>query len=160
MSGAGSADHPASGGITVRPARPADAGAVAELLTALDYPASEAEVAARLRRLAAESGAGVLVAEVDGEVAGVVSYQITELLERARPQCRITALVTHGRRRRRGAATALLRAVESAARGRGCFRLEVTSRPERTEALRFYTAMGFHERPRRLVKPLGERGGR
>jgi GNAT superfamily N-acetyltransferase len=144
-----------SGSVTVRAADPSDADRIADLLTALDYPASEAEVETRLRRLQEVPGAGVLVAEVDDEVAAVASYQIIELLERPQPHCRITALVTSSEHRRRGAATALIGAIESAARERGCFRLEVTSRPERTDALRFYETRGFHERPRRLVKGLG-----
>jgi GNAT superfamily N-acetyltransferase len=45
--------------------------------------------------------------------------------------------------------------VESIARERGCFRLEVTTQSRRREAADFYRALGFRERPRRLVKPLG-----
>lgn len=38
-----------------------------------------------------------------------------------------------------------------------CLRLEVTTRPQRPGATRFYLAVGFQERPRRLIKLL-ERG--
>lgn len=56
---------------------------------------------------------------------------------------------------RRGAlGTALIEAVEAIARERGCFRLELTTRPSRAEALAFYAALGFTERPYRLVKAL------
>ncbi len=48
----------------------------------------------------------------------------------------------------------LIDAIESLARARSCFRLEVTTQPQRTDALGFYVALGFQERPRRLVKPL------
>jgi ribosomal protein S18 acetylase RimI-like enzyme len=138
----------------VRAADTGDAKAIAPLLGELGYPADPEEVRRRLDRLLTRPNGGVLVAEVAGEVVGVASYQVIDLLERAKPHCRITALVTASEHRRRGAATALLRAIESAARAAGCFRLEVTTRPERTEALRFYTAHDFHERPRRLVKAL------
>jgi ribosomal-protein-alanine N-acetyltransferase len=57
-------------------------------------------------------------------------------------------------RRRQGVAGALLEAVEAIARDRACFRIELTTRPDRDDALRFYEACGFAERPRRLVKPL------
>jgi GrpB-like predicted nucleotidyltransferase (UPF0157 family) len=64
------------------------------------------------------------------------------------------ALAVRAERRRQGVARALLEAVEAIARGRACFRLELTTRPDRDDALRFYEACGFAERPRRLVKPL------
>jgi GNAT superfamily N-acetyltransferase len=64
------------------------------------------------------------------------------------------ALAVRADRRRQGVARALLEAVEAIARGRACFRLELTTRPDRDDALRFYEACGFAERPRRLVKPL------
>jgi hypothetical protein len=44
--------------------------------------------------------------------------------------------------------------VESAAREADCFRLEVTTHPERTVALAFYEAAGFTRRPHRLIKKL------
>jgi len=47
-----------------------------------------------------------------------------------------------------------MRSIESAARKHRCFRLEVTTTPERVAALSFDTAAGFDERPRRLLKPL------
>jgi GNAT superfamily N-acetyltransferase len=56
--------------------------------------------------------------------------------------------------RRQGVARALLGAVEAIARGRACFRVELTTRPDRDDAVRFYEACGFAERPRRLVKLL------
>jgi GNAT superfamily N-acetyltransferase len=138
----------------VRAADAGDAKAIAPLLGELGYAADPAEVRQRLDRLLARPDGGVLVAEIAGEVVGVASYQVIDLLERARPYCRVTALVTAAEHRRRGVAKALIGAIESAALAAGCFRLEVTTGPERAEALRFYTALDFHERPRRLVKLL------
>jgi GNAT superfamily N-acetyltransferase len=140
--------------LRVRPAKLGDAGEIAPLLGELGYDAPAPQVRERLGRLLGRPGAGVLVAEAAGETVAVASYQIVDLLERARPQCRITTLVTRAGYRRLGAATALIRAIESTARRRGCFRLEVTTRSHRADALEFYAAVGFHERPHRLVKPL------
>jgi GNAT superfamily N-acetyltransferase len=106
--------------------------------------------------LTGRAAAGALVAEVEGKVAGVAAYQIIDVLERDRPQCRITTLVVDERHRRRGLAGALVEAIEVLARQHRCFRLEVTTRPERVEADAFYLALGFNERPRRLIKPLPE----
>jgi GNAT superfamily N-acetyltransferase len=143
-----------NGLVSVRPARLLDATAIAPLLGELGYPAAAPDVMARLERLLARGDGGVLVAEIGDKTVGLATYQIIDLLERARPQCRITALVVREGERRRGVASALIEAVESAARERGCFRLEVTTRPKRSDALGLYAALGFHERPYRLVKTL------
>jgi hypothetical protein len=39
---------------------------------------------------------------------------------------------------------------------RGCSRVELTTRPGRADALSFYEACGFEDRPHRLAKRLGE----
>lgn len=147
-------EEPTGNLVSVRPAELADADAIAPLLSELGYATHAEQVRDRVARLTSRRDGGVLVAELAGAIAGVVGYQVIDLLERASPQCRITVLITRSEHRRRGVATALLRAVETAARAHGCFRLEVTTRPKRVEALGFYAASGFCERPRRLVKAL------
>jgi GNAT superfamily N-acetyltransferase len=87
-------------------------------------------------------------------VAALAAYQVMRLLERPQPQCRITTLVVDAGARRRGLARALLAGIEAIAKETGCFRLEVTTQAHRTDAAALYLALGFHERPRRLVKPL------
>jgi GNAT superfamily N-acetyltransferase len=125
------------------------------MLGELDYPSEPERVRERLERLGRREHGGVLVAEIDGAPAAVIAYQLVDVLERDAPQCRVTTLVTASTARRRGAARVLVEAVERRARELGCFRLEVTTRPDRDDASAFYAALGFHERPRRLVKPLG-----
>lgn len=143
---------------TIRRARVADSQKLVPLLEQLGYPASTSEVRGRLERLLARPDGDVLVAVVrDTDIAGVGSFQVIELLERPRPQCRITALVVDARHRRRGVGAALVQAIARAARERGCFRLELTTRPTRAEALPFYTALGFTVRPHRLVLELDAR---
>ena len=109
---------------------------------------------AQLGRLLDRDDAGVLVHERGRGPVGLISYHVFDLIYRPRPHCRITALAVRAERRRRGVARALLEAVEAIALGRGCFRLELTTHPDRDDALRFYEACGFEERPRRLVKSL------
>jgi len=140
--------------VTIRVAGQRDTGAIVPLLGQLGYPTSALELGVRLERLADHPDAEVLVAELDGEVVGVAAYQLIDLLERPDPQCRITALVVDDRYRRRGVAYALLHTIEDCARDAGCFRLEVTTRAERADALAFYRAAGFDQRPHRLTKPL------
>lgn len=146
----------ANGGLEVRAASPADAGKIAELLGDLGYEGDRKDVDGRLNRLLGRRDAGALVAVTAENPIALASFQIIDLLERGEPQCRVTALVTGQEHRRRGAATALIRAVESAARERGCFRLEVTTRPDRNAALHFYAELGFRQRPHRLVKYLDD----
>jgi ribosomal protein S18 acetylase RimI-like enzyme len=140
--------------VSVRPADQRDAEAIASLLGQLGYGAAAKEVRGRLARLAARSDADALVAVVADELVGVASYQLIDVLERTQPQCRVTTLVVDSGHRHAGVATQLVRAIEAAAREHGCFRLEVTTRPSRADAVGFYVAAGFHKRPLRFVKPL------
>jgi GNAT superfamily N-acetyltransferase len=140
--------------VTIRIAAQRDTVAIAPLLGQLGYPTHAEELGERLERLREHPDVHVLVAELDGEVVGVATYQLIALLERPDPQCRITALVVDDRYRRRGVAYALLHTIEESAIEERCFRLEVTTRADRDDALAFYRAAGFDERPRRLTKPL------
>jgi GrpB-like predicted nucleotidyltransferase (UPF0157 family)/GNAT superfamily N-acetyltransferase len=140
------------------PIRPAqDADAVAVLLGDLGYPTEDQDAAAQLGRLLHRDDAGVLVYEdADGGLVGLIAFQVFHLVYRPRPQCRITALSVRADRRRRGIARALVDAVETIAVQRGCDRVELTTRPDRVEALSFYEASGFEHRPHRLAKRLGD----
>jgi GNAT superfamily N-acetyltransferase len=140
--------------VTIRLATLGDAEAIAPLLGQLGYPTTADELAERIDRLADRPDGEVLVAELDGEVVGLAAYQLIDLIERPDPQCRVTALVVDDRYRRRGVAYALIHTIEETARDFACFRLEVTTRADRADALAFYRAAGFEQRPHRLVKPL------
>lgn len=138
----------------IRAAIAADASEITALLAELGYPDEVVNVSGRLERLSDRSDAGVLVAVLGGNVGGLAAYQVIDLLERAASLCRITALVVGERERRHGVARGLIAAIESIAADRGCFALEVTTRPHRLAASDFYLAVGFEERPRRLIKTL------
>jgi GNAT superfamily N-acetyltransferase len=138
----------------VREADETDAGSIAELMSTLGYATSRDEARRRLERLRSLPGSAVLVAELDGRVAGVIALSAIHLLERGQPSCRITALVVRPELRRQGIATSLLTEADQEARRQGCFRLEVTSRPERPAAHAFYEQAGFSERPHRFVRAI------
>lgn len=138
----------------LRPATAEDAAAIVPLLSELGYPSEPGALRERLTRIVAGEQTGVLIAEAEGAPAALIAYQLIEHLERSGPTCRITALVTDPGHRRRGAASGLLAAVAEIARGHGCDRLEVTTRPRRQDAFAFYRGAGFEERPRRLVRSL------
>jgi ribosomal protein S18 acetylase RimI-like enzyme len=132
----------------------ADAAAIAELLGQLGYPASEEQVRSRLLRSDRVPGAEVLVAEREGAVLGVVALSQTHLLAQDSPACRVTALAVRPDARRQGIGGALMEAVEEEARSQGCFRIEVTCRPDRHPAHALYRSRGFEERRYRFAKQL------
>jgi GNAT superfamily N-acetyltransferase len=94
------------------------------------------------------------VAEVGGRSIGFASFHVFELIYRPQPQARLTALAVHPSHRRLGVGGALVGAVEDAARKRGCFRIEVTTRIDSRQARAFYHALGYQERPVRFAKGL------
>lgn len=141
---------------SIRPADPADASSLVDLLEQLGYPTAVNDIRARLKRLINAPDTGVLVAESAHELVGLAAFHIFDLIYRPRPQCRLTALVVHSRHRRRGVGTELVHAVEQLARESSCYRLELTTRSDRADAVPFYIALGFIERPHRLVKPLDD----
>jgi N-acetylglutamate synthase-like GNAT family acetyltransferase len=140
--------------MTVRDATPADAAAVAALLDELGYPTTQAAVAARLERFAADPASRVIVAEAEGEVAGLVATHVVPRLEDDEPSCRIVAIVVAERHRRAGAATALLEAAEAEARAQGSHRLDLSSGDWRADAHAFYMRLGFERRAQAFMKRL------
>jgi GNAT superfamily N-acetyltransferase len=141
----------------VRTAGTRDAAALVPLMEQLGYPAGAEAVAARLARLVDTDDAGVLVADgPGGSLAGMAAFAVVRTIERDEPLGRITALVVDAGHRGRGVGSALVAAVESELRSRGCGRMEVTSgaRAERAPAHALYERLGFEDRPRRFVKTL------
>ncbi|TDU88022.1 ribosomal protein S18 acetylase RimI-like enzyme [Kribbella voronezhensis] len=130
----------------IRPVQLADAGAVNELLAVLGYPQGEPQDTARRINAWSDDPSGVVyVAEEAGVVAGVIAVQLCPFFEREGSWGRITALVVSERARRRGVASQLMAAGESFARERGCVRMEVTSRQERSDAHEFYRRYGYDD---------------
>ncbi|HEX5387695.1 MAG TPA: GNAT family N-acetyltransferase [Gemmatimonadales bacterium] len=138
----------------IRPARAADADALARLLGQLGYPAAGTDVARRLERMMGSGHATVLVAEQDGEVVGLATFHLMHVLNRARTVAWLTALVVDEAARGVGIGRALVDGVEAFAREAGCERLSVTTQEFRTEAHAFYARLGFEHTGRRFAKPL------
>jgi GNAT superfamily N-acetyltransferase len=139
--------------VTVRRAGAADAAAIAVLLAELGYGTAAADVERRL------AGTAALVAELDGEIAGVLTLSVVPVLHEPGDWCRITMLVVAARARRRGLARALVAEAEAVARGHGCMRIEVTSAFHRDGAHEFYRGMGYGQVSEHFLKPLAASGG-
>jgi N-acetylglutamate synthase-like GNAT family acetyltransferase len=84
----------------------------------------------------------MLVAEVDGEPAGLLTYIVSG------DECEIHTL--HAAHRWAGVGTALVDAVRSIARDAGCRTLWVLTTNDNVDALRFYQRRGFRLR---VVRP-------
>ncbi|HEU0099359.1 MAG TPA: GNAT family N-acetyltransferase [Allosphingosinicella sp.] len=138
--------------LSVRPARPADAEAIAALVAALGFEAGPNEVKARLAALK-KARETPLVAE-QGEVIGVLAWHVTPVLHRPQPVGRITMMVVAEGERRRGAGRALVEAAYDQLRGKGCGLIEVTSNVDLSGAHGFYRRLGFERTSYRFAKPL------
>lgn len=148
------------GELTIREAQLDDAAAVASLLGELGYPNSAGFVAEKLRELLASRDDKVLVAATDGAAVGVGHVHAAAMFHAPGKLGRVMALVVAEEYRRRGAASALLAALEEWARTAGCTKMEITSGVHRDGAHEFYERLGYKEKPRRFVKDInGARDG-
>ena len=130
------------GEIVIRPARDADAAAIAVLSGQLGYPSGKAEILERMKALAARGSAAILVAEADGRVAGWVAVREDLTLESG-AFAEIAGLVVDEGFRGHGLGEALVAAGEGWARERGHVRMRVRSNVVRERAHRFYERLGY-----------------
>ena len=128
---------------------------MAGLLTQLGYPSEPDAVDERLDRLRVV-GDRVVVAEVDGAVAGLAHLQVSPGIERERPSARIGALVVDEAHRGGGVGRALVQALEDEARLRGCELLYLTTSEHRDDAHAFYERVGLEHTGRRYSRTLSE----
>ena len=138
----------------VRRATPADAPVIAALLGELGYPASPAEVVGRLERLAAFSSATALVADIEGQVVGVVTGHLFPSIHATPLVAWLTTLVVSSAAQSRGVGRQLVAAVEDWARQAGAVRISVTSASHRDAAHSFYEKIGYAHTGVRLTKSL------
>ena len=136
----------------IRRATLEDAAGIAPLLGELGYPSSPAQVEARLAALPASEL--VLVADVDGQVAGLAGLRVEPLLELDAPWGRLTVLVVGSQWRGRGVGESLVRAVEEEARASGCEGVVLSSGNHRVDAHAFYERVGYEATGRRFSKRL------
>jgi len=139
--------------LTVRDAREEDSAAIADLLGQLGYPASAGAVPARIDRMRA-AGDRVVVAEVDGSVAGLAALHVSPSLEHSTPAGKLAALVVDEAHRGTGLGRALVDAMEAEARERGCGVFFLTTAEGRADAQAFYERLGLERTGRRYAKTL------
>ncbi|MGY1410449.1 MULTISPECIES: GNAT family N-acetyltransferase [unclassified Luteimonas] len=135
---------------------PIDADDVAALLCELGYPCDEEDAARRIRTILDNDRQALVVARVEGAVAGLVALDFMYYLPLDTLTCRITALVVSASARGQGLGRQLLREAERRARTGGAARLELASGSQRTDAHAFYRACGFSDGTVRFIKRLGD----
>ena len=135
----------------IRSAGMSDAEAITRLLIELDCDVGSPDVAARLAWLVDRPSDRVFVADVDGEVIGLLGMHLAPLLHRD-SFARITAFIVTEAHRGRGYGEALLREAETWAFDNGCSQIELNSGDHHLLAHGFYERMGYREYDRRFVK--------
>jgi ribosomal protein S18 acetylase RimI-like enzyme len=129
---------------------------IVELLDALENrPALDAATALEnCRILLKDPTHHLLVARVDGAVAGFINFTSRRTIVHERPSGLIDELVVAQRYRTQGIGTRLVRAAVEACRKLGCCEVEVTTEVSNRIARDFYKARGFEETGILLEKHL------
>jgi GNAT superfamily N-acetyltransferase len=104
--------------------------------------------------LAADPQSRAIVAEVDGEVAGLIATHLVPRIEEDAPSCRVIGVVVSQRRRRAGVGRKLMAAAEDEALAHGARRLDLSSGDWRADAHAFYERVGFERRAQAFIKRL------
>lgn len=122
----------------VRPAHRDDTEPAARLLTQLGY-----DVPASTIGIAISEGQGILVAELDGAVVGLLTYATRFQLHRGGLVTTVDALVVDEALRSGGIGSRLLGHLVEVVRAEGVESVELHSNRSRTAAHRFYQQAGF-----------------
>ncbi len=138
--------------ISVRPFTDRDSPALAGLITELGYPSTAEQMKARMARIVQHPDYATFVAEVDGEVVGMVGVFVTLSHEHDEPVGRITGMVVRETNHGQGIGARLLAAAEDWVRQRGAMQMALTSHVRRSGAHAFYLRRGYAETGKRFVK--------
>jgi GNAT superfamily N-acetyltransferase len=128
--------------ITLRPAEPADAEAIATMFTDEGYPAGPSDIVVRLERFGAPRGR-VIVAEHDGALLGFIAIHALPRFEHDDWIVRVLALVVDAGARERGVGRALMAEAERVGRELGAAFIELTAGHHRPEARHLYESLGY-----------------
>lgn len=131
--------------VEIRPARPADAAAIARLLEQLsaNYRTTPGEVVARLETLAPDTRHAVLVAtDAEGSVVGWVDVASCDSLIGIQ-EAIVYGLVVEQSTRGTGVGRKLMEAAEQWARRQGCPGLRLRTNVIRQQAHAFYEHLGY-----------------
>lgn len=144
--------HLPQSGVHVRPARRADVPAIVGLLADDPIGATREQPGEPLAQaywdafdaVAAQGGNEILVAEVDGEVAGCLQLTVVPGLSRTgATRGQLEGVRVSARHRGHGIGASLIHAAIERAREQGCRLVQLTTDRARPDARRFYERLGF-----------------
>jgi len=142
--------------IHIREAEPGDADIVIELVGQLargegqESPVSQAYV---LKYLAVD-GNGILLAEKDGQILGLISYSIRPNLYHAAASCLIEELFVRQDARGQGIGGLLIAEVIKRSHESGAAEISVSTMPDNERVIAFYKKLGFVDQALFLEKHL------
>ncbi len=139
----------------IRLAADADAPAISALCAQLGYPAPAEVIPARFAGIESDSVATALVAEVDGEVVGIVTGHIIHSIHDDDPIAQLTALVVAEKVRGSGVGSLLVSQIEEWAKANGAKRISLTSGLQRHDSHDFYEHLGYERTGIRFGKKFG-----
>jgi ribosomal protein S18 acetylase RimI-like enzyme len=131
--------------VAVRDAEPQDSAIVAELVRELaaavgeETPVTEAYVTKYL----ASPTSKALLAEIGGQVVGLLTYSVRPDLYHAASTCLIEELIVRDAARGQGVGSTLLGELFSRLTALGCAEVSVTTLPGNAKAIEFYRAHGL-----------------
>ncbi len=140
--------------IEIRPVRQDDAHSVQDLLAQLGHQIAYDSLCVRLGELAESGNSPILTASVSGQVVGLIAMQWSQMLHTRRPVARIATLAVRQGSGGHGIGQRLVEHGAELARRAGCEVLEVTASHYRTDAQKFYQALGFVASSMRLYRSL------
>ncbi len=131
--------------VHVRDAEPRDASDVVRLIGEL--AAQDGESSPLTQEYVAQymwfPGCGILLAEVEGQVAGLLSYSIRPDLYHAADCGQIETLIVGEPHRNGGVGSALVSSVLNRLESMGCAEVSVTTMPDNAGTQRFYRSQGL-----------------
>lgn len=127
---------------TIRTLRASDALAVAALNAQLGYAADTDEIRARVERIASEPRHSLLGAEDRNGLVGFVHFFERPSVDKGFDVV-VQSLVVAEEQRNGGVGSALMEAVEAAAKSRSIASVALSSRVDRSDAHAFYKRLGY-----------------
>ena len=139
--------------MSIQPAEPKDAFAIANLLDQLGYPTSEPEALQKIENHTKPSYK-LFTAKRDDQVVGLIALHVYHQLHLPGPVGRITSFCVDEKVRGTGVGSALLKAAEEFFSEEGCFKIEVTSNLRRMQTHEYYLRHGYSETSKHFVKVI------
>jgi ribosomal protein S18 acetylase RimI-like enzyme len=131
--------------LTIREAQIKDSSAIVQLIRELAATAGDASpiTEAYVAKYLSSATGAILLAEMQQEVVGLLSYSLRPDLYHAAATCLIEELIVLEVKRGKGVGSQLLEELVTRLAGMGCPEVSVTTMPDNAGAIRFYRRHGL-----------------